>query len=80
MPAYDDPMWVAEMLGLCAKHEQEAVEVSVPRRNSIWVSRSSKRRSRVLWVHEGIVCLTFCDGVGVKQHKVEDLLRLYAEV
>lgn len=75
----DSPEWVGAMLTLCAMREAEALEASVVRRNTIWVSRSTRRRGRVSWVIDGEVCLEWREGVS-SQYTLDDFLRLYREV
>jgi len=73
----DDPNWVSVMLGLCALHEREAV--TTPVHGSLWASRSTGRRGRVLWASHNQVTIEWREGVGSTFDK-DNFLRLYQEI
>lgn len=77
MSGYEDPMWVASMLGLCVQREVEAVPVVRP--DSLWASRSTGRRGRILWATHNQVTIEWREGVGSTFDK-DNFLRLYKEI
>ena len=73
---------VEDCLAILAGRSPMAPEALLPRQRTLWASKLTGRRGRVLWASEAQVCLSFdeTNTNARKVYSVPDFFRLYLEV